>query len=119
MSEVLVSVFCFVDGDRERNLLYIRRNVSQIHLDLLIIAITFTCAVVAGVNYGSVLVLLVVEENEVALFSNLVAGVHQEYGNVQVEILAAVIFIGIPSETDSNFGQARIGFGQINFLPFG
>ncbi|MNY72521.1 hypothetical protein D3C86_2110980 [compost metagenome] len=68
---------------------------------------------------GTVLVLLVVEENEVALFIDFTAGIGQKDGNVQIEIFTAIVFIGVPAEADCDFGQTRICFGQIDFLPFG
>ncbi|MNH38935.1 hypothetical protein D3C79_1000390 [compost metagenome] len=85
-------------------------------MNLLIIAFAVAGAVISGVNYRTILILLIVKEDEVGLFSNLAACIGQKYGYVKVKILAAVVFIGIPAETDRNFGQARIGFRQINFL---
>ncbi|MNN93112.1 hypothetical protein D3C81_2114970 [compost metagenome] len=68
---------------------------------------------------GAVLVLLVIEENEIAFFIPFTVGIGQKDGNVQVEIFTAIVFIGIPAKADRDFGQAWIGFGQIDLLTFG
>ncbi|MNC56964.1 hypothetical protein D3C75_1065920 [compost metagenome] len=68
---------------------------------------------------GTVLVLLVIEENEIAFFIHFTVGIGQKDGNVQVEIFTAIVFIGVPAEADCDFGKTRVGFGQIDFLPFG
>jgi hypothetical protein len=118
LTEVLIPVLRFIDRDRERDFLYVRRNVRKVDVDLLIIAIAYTCPVVARMNDGAVLVLAIVEVDEVALALNLARCVSQEDGYVKVKVFAAVVFVCVPAKAHRYFRQSRVCFRQIDLLAF-
>ena len=89
LAEILLSRFGFVDGDREGNLLILRWNFRQIHLDLLVIAFALTRPVITEMFYRAGLVPEVVLEHEVRVSHHFSALVKQKGRCIQVEGLTA------------------------------
>ena len=97
LPKVLLALLCLIDRDREVDLLDISRDTCQIYADLLVVAFAFTSQVIAEMLYRPGSMLQVAIENEVLVITYLAISLQQECCSIQVEVTAAIVFVGIPA----------------------
>ena len=118
LAEVLSPAVRLVDAREEDDLVGVRRQGVQLHIQALVIAVALTGPVVPLVLHSTGRVLEVVVEDEVLLGKSLAAGVGDQGRGVQVES-CAVGGAGVPAEADSCKGHARSLLGQGDVAALG
>lgn len=115
-AEVLLALVRVVDGDREDDLVDLRRDVAQVDLDLLVVAVALAGEVVAGVLHGAVggeqlaVGARGAVEDEVRVGQDLAVGADEDRGGVEVE-LGAGGGPRVPAESDVHLGEAGLREG--------
>src|SRR5690606_22702017 len=111
LPEVLAALISVVTGDCDDDLVDVSCNLAQVYQQGLVVAVAFAGTVVTGVLNGAVDGAHLVVEDEVGIGTNFAIGGQQERGSVEVKVLA-ISRACIPTQTNEDLVQTRIGFGQ-------
>lgn len=120
-AEVLLALDALVDGDGEDDLLGFGRDLLEVDLDDLVVAVADTGEVVTGVVHGTLGRVQVAPVHEVLVAEDEAVRAEDEGAGVEVEVSSGdLAALGIPAEADVQSQQEAAGFlGQVDLGALG
>ena len=100
MPEVLLAFISLVNRDGEVNFLNVRGNFAKVDFNFFVVAFAFAGQVVAEMFDAAGRVFKVAVENEIAVVVDFAACTEAKCRRVKVKCRAAVVFVGVPAESD-------------------
>ena len=89
-----------VNRDGKINLIDVGGDFGEIDFNFFVVAFAFAGEVIAHVFNRAALVLEVIVEDKIVIAVDFAVGTEQKCRRVEVEIVTAVIFVGVPAKPD-------------------
>ena len=107
LAKVLTALVSIINGNRESNLFDVCRNCRQINKNLLIVTLAIAGAIVTHMLYGAARVFQIAIKYEILIARALAVCASEKSRGIKIEILSAVVLVGIPSEANHDLFQTR------------